>query len=67
MQELGCDITESQQQSLDPHWDYSNTQTPDNKVGTSVQQIENGAGQAWTGLLLLIKVSAESLPWKKEI
>lgn len=68
MQELGCEATEIQQWSLDPHWDYSNAQTPDNKVGiTSVQQIENGAEEAWTGLLLLVTVSAESLPCKKEI
>jgi len=63
MQDLGCEATESQQQSPDQHQDYSNTPTADNKVGTTgVQQIENGLGEAWTGLLLLIKVPADSLP-----
>lgn len=62
-----CEDTESQQQSLDPQWDYSNTQMPESKVRTNVQQIENGARESWAGLLLLIKLSAESVSRKSEI
>lgn len=63
--EVSLNKAKSQQQSLAPHQHYSNTKTWE-KVGTSVQQIENGVGQIWTGLVLVIKLSSGSLPERKK-